>query len=291
MIVGAGPGGLEAARVAAERGHNVTVFEAASDPGGQVRLTARQKRRSELIGIIDWRMAQCAARDVAFQFNTLADADDVKAMSPDVVIVATGGMQEVSVLTAGNDLAVPAWDIISGDVAPGENVLIYDEAGDPAGLTAAQIVAQAGGKVEIITRDRSFAPEIMGMNLAPYLEDLQRRGAVMTIGRKLDAIARADNQLCATLGTDYSDYTDKKVFDQIIVNEGVTPLDDLYFDLKPHSRNLGELDWSAIINGQGVPFALRNADASFDLYRIGDAVSARNTHAAIFDALRVGIMW
>ena len=57
-------------------------------------LTAQSKRRAEMIGIIDWRMAQCAARDVQFQFNTYAEASDVTALSPDTVVIATGGLPE-----------------------------------------------------------------------------------------------------------------------------------------------------------------------------------------------------
>jgi NADPH-dependent 2,4-dienoyl-CoA reductase/sulfur reductase-like enzyme len=98
VIVGAGPAGLEAARVAAERGHRITVFEAQPDAGGQVRLTALNQRRKEMIGIIEWRMAQCAARDVEFRFNTWAEAEDVMAEKPDVVIIATGGLPHTEVL-------------------------------------------------------------------------------------------------------------------------------------------------------------------------------------------------
>ena len=122
VIIGTGPAGLEAARVAAERGHAVTVFEVADQPGGQVRLTSLTKRRSEMIGIIDWRMAQCAARDVDFRFNTWAEAPDVLALNPDVVIVATGGLPTKDILDFGNDLTVTAWDILSGDVKPGRCV-------------------------------------------------------------------------------------------------------------------------------------------------------------------------
>ena len=151
VVVGAGPAGLEAARVAAERGHAVTVLEAAPDPGGQIRLTAQNHRRREMIGIIDWRMAQCAARDVGFRFNTVAETDDVVGLDPDVVIVATGGLPTTEILETGNDLVVSTWDIISGDVKPGSTVLLYDDAGDHAALQAAETLAGAGARVEIMT--------------------------------------------------------------------------------------------------------------------------------------------
>ena len=152
-IVGAGPAGLEAARVASERGHLVTVLEAAPDPGGQIRLTAQNTRKREMISIIDWRMSQCTSKGVEFHFNTWAEANDVMAISPDVVLIATGGLPHTEVLEAGNDLVVSSWDIISGDVKPGQDVLVYDDAGDHAGLLGYEKIAATGSRVEIMTPD------------------------------------------------------------------------------------------------------------------------------------------
>jgi len=288
VIVGAGPAGLEAARVAAERGHDVTVLEAQPDPGGQVRLTAQSERRREMISIIDWRMAQCAARDVAFHFNTWAEADDVTALEPDVVIVATGGLPNVELFESGKDqdLVVTSWDLIAGDVKPGQTVLIYDESGDHPGLMAAEIAAKAGAKVEVMTPDRTFAPDIMGMNLVPYMRALQDKDVTFTVTRRLKAVERAGNILKAVIGTDYSDHLSEQHYDQVVVNYGTLPMDDLYFDLKPLSSNLGAVDYDALINGQAQKVT-RNPEGNFQLFRIGDAVSARNTHAAIYDALRL----
>jgi 2,4-dienoyl-CoA reductase-like NADH-dependent reductase (Old Yellow Enzyme family)/thioredoxin reductase len=286
VVVGAGPAGLEAARVAAERGHEVVVFEAANDPGGQIRLTAQSPRRHEMISIIDWRMSQCEKLGVTFHFNTWADAGTVLAENPDVVIIATGGLPHTEVLSAGNEFVVSAWDIISGDVKPGADVLIFDDAGDHAGLQAAEILAGAGAKVEIMTPDRSFAPEVMAMNLVPYMRSLQKRDVTFTVTFRLAAVEKSGNRLIAYVGSDYGGVAKQRTFDQVVVNHGTKPLDDLYFDLKPDSRNLGELSHDQLIGG--VPQSVvRNPDGRYQLFRIGDAVAARNTHAAIYDGLRL----
>lgn len=288
VIVGAGPAGLEAARVAAERGHHVTVFEAAPEAGGQVRLTAQSPRRREMIGIIDWRMAQCAARDVTFHFNTFAEAEDVTALNPNVVIVATGGMPNLELFEQKGEQAhvVSSWDIISGDVKPAGKVLIYDESGDHPALQAAEIAANAGAAVEIMTPDRTFSPDVMAMNLVPYMRSLQDKDVIFTVTRRLIDVARRGNKLTATIGTDYGDHTYETEVDQVVVNYGTLPLDELYFDLKASSSNLGEVDYEALI--AGTPQSIeRSETGTFKLFRIGDAVSARNTHAAIYDALRL----
>jgi N-methyl-L-proline demethylase len=286
VIVGAGPAGLEAARVSAERGHRVTVLEAASEAGGQIRLTARSKRRAEMIGIIDWRLDQCEAKGVGFQFNTYADGATVKSLNPDVVVMATGGLPHTEVLATGNDLVCSAWDILSGDVKAGSNVLLYDDAGDHTALMAAEVLAASGAKVEIMTPDRSFAPDVMGMNLVPYMRALQKHDVTFTVTFRLQDVVRDGNALKAIIGSDYGGVTKERNFDQIVVNHGTRPLDELYFELKPQSRNLGEVDYEALMAGQPQT-KVRNAAATFELYRIGDAVSARNTHAAIYDALRL----
>jgi N-methyl-L-proline demethylase len=285
VIVGAGPAGMEAARVSAERGHDVTVFEAADKPGGQIRLTAQTKRRSEMMSIIEWRFDQCTAKGVTFHFNTWADAATVAAAKPDVVIIATGGYPHTDVLKSGNDLTVSSWDILSGDAKPSANVLIYDDAGDHAALQAADVIAKTGARVEIMTPDRTFAPEVMAMNLVPYMRSLQKLDTVFTVTYDLETVEREGNMLKCTVGSHYGGVSQTRMVDQVVVNHGTMPLDELYFELKPQSRNLGEIDYEALAEGGDI-MPLRNPASSFSLCRIGDAVSARNTHAAIYDGLR-----
>src|SRR4029077_10265694 len=101
------------------------------------------------------------------------------------------------------ELVVSSWDIISGDVKPGSNVLVFDDAGDHAGLQAAEFLAKAGAKVEIMTPDRSFAPEVMAMNLVPYMRSLQKLDVTFTVTFRLLAVEREGRDLLATIDSDY----------------------------------------------------------------------------------------
>ena len=286
VVVGAGPAGLEAARVAGERGHQVMVLEAAAEAGGQILITAMSRRRQDMKGIVDWRLQQCEELGVQFRYNVYAEAAEVCAENPDVVIIATGGWPDTEVLETGNHLVVSSWDIISGNETPGENVLIFDDAGDHPALQAAEVIANTGAKVEIMTPDRSFSPDVMAMNLVPYMRSLQDKNVTFTVTRRLMDVVQEGNKLKAVIGTDYSDLRSDGYYDQVVVNHGTLPMEDLYYELKPLSSNLGSVDHGALIAGK-VQEVASNENGAFQLFRIGDAVSARNTHAAIYDALRL----
>ena len=287
VIVRAGPAGLEAARVAGERGHAVTLLEAAADPGGQVRLAVRTPRRRELQGIIDWRVEACAAAGVELRCNVWAEASDVLELDPDIVLIATGGLPNTEILQTGNDLVVSSWDILSGDVAPGAEVLLFDDNGAHPGLQAAELIAESGARLEIVTPERFFAPDVGGLNHVAYARTFQRHEVQVTIARRLKGVTRAGNRLLATIGSDFgNDIVTTRLVDQVVVEHGTLPLDELYWELRPQSRNRGEVDHAALLAGQPQDVA-RNREGRCALYRIGDAVTSRNIHAAIYDALRL----
>jgi 2,4-dienoyl-CoA reductase-like NADH-dependent reductase (Old Yellow Enzyme family) len=286
VVVGAGPAGLEAARVSAERGHDVVLVEAADQAGGQVRLAARSPKRRELIGIADWRVERCTALGVDLRFNVWAEPEDVLSEDPDIVVIATGGIPNTDILEEGADLVISSWDILSGDAKPEGSVLLFDDNGGHPGLQAAETIAEAGSKLEIVTPERFFAPEIGGLNHVAYATCFRDHAVTITINARLLSVHRRGNGLAALIGSDYSSRVEERHVDQVVVEHGTLPLDDLYFALKPNSLNGGEVDYRSLIEGRPQTIT-RNSDGRFRLYRIGDAVSSRNVHAAIYDALRL----
>ncbi|WP_075219554.1 NADH:flavin oxidoreductase [Acuticoccus yangtzensis] len=286
VVIGAGPGGLEAARVAAERGHQVVVFEAQDAPGGQVRLTAGLQRRKEILGIVDWRVAECERLGVDFRYNHWAEHDDVVAEGPDVVVVATGGMPDFSFLEEGEDLATSSWDILSGATKPAKEVILYDDNGAHPGLTTAEFLARSGASVQIVTPERTVGPEVGGTSFPPYFKAFSDHGVTTTLNLKLSAIRREGNRLIAVFWDEYGEREVMREADQIVVENGTQPLEDLYFDLKDGSTNRGEVDLGQMIAG-AAQTVTRNPDGRYTLWRVGDAVASRNIHAAVYDSLRL----
>jgi N-methyl-L-proline demethylase len=286
VVVGAGPAGLEAARVLAERGHRVTLLEAASQPGGQIAIAAAAPRRRDLIGIVDWRVQECQRLGVTIRYNTFADADDVLAENPDVVIVATGGIPNTDIV-AGAELVTDTWQILSREVKPGPSVLLFDDHGDHAGMNAAEAIAESGSDLEIITPERVLAPLIGGSNYPGYLKSFAEHSVQTTLNARVVSVCRdADRRLTVTVKDEYADIVSTRTVDQVVVEHGTIPIDDVYFELKDRSRNRGEVDQEALLRLQPQTIT-RDADSTFDLFRVGDAVTSRNIHAAILDANRL----
>ncbi len=286
VVVGAGPGGLETARVAAARGHQVVLLEAADKPGGQLRLAAGLKRRREILTIVDWWIAECRRDGVEMRFNRLAEASDVVGENPDIVVIATGGLPNTSFLDEGEELATTSWDILSGAAKPAKSVLLFDDNGAHPGMTAAEFIADAGSRLEVATPERVLAPEVGGTNYPAYFKAFAKHAVGVTLNLQLERIRRDGNRLVAVLFNEYDASHHERRVDQVVVEHGTLPNDGLYFELKPRSLNLGEVDYDALIAGRPQRL-VRNSGGRFRLYRIGDAVASRNIHAAVYDGLRL----
>ena len=286
VVVGAGVGGLEAARVSAERGHQVTVLEAMPWAGGQLRLAARNPRRRDLMGIVEWRVSELARLGVDVRYDTYADLEIVGSLQPDVVIIATGGLPQNPSIEEGADLMVNAWDVVGGDARPSGDVILYDDDGTHSAMTTAELLARGGAHLEIVTPERTMGVDVGGLNLVPYARAMNETNTRITLNQRVRTIRRHEGRLVVEIGSDHSPVRHGRIVDAVVGDHGVLANDELYHQLVPVSTNLGELDHQAFLDGQP-QLVDSNPDGAFQLFRIGDAVAGRNIHAAIYDALRL----
>jgi dimethylglycine catabolism A len=287
VVIGGGVGGLEAARVAALRGHEVVLFEASPKLGGQVLLAHMGSWRRDLIGIVDWRANELSRLGVDVRTGTYADASVVLAEYPDVVIVATGGMPDLEDLP-GNEHCTSAFDALTMSVPTSRSALVYDGTGRHVAATCAERYAQAGIEVELVTLDRCFGEELDGRG-----DDIgwQRRFNALKVSSRHDLRLQRVERLPSNKRRAWftHELTSEVVCldaDHVVVERGMMPVDDLFHELRSESVNDGKADLDCLLSGKGQPWTTREP-ASYELYRIGDAESSRNIHAAIFDAFRL----
>jgi len=239
----------------------------------------------DLLGIIDWRVEELKRLGAEIRYDTIADAELVLKLAPDIVVIATGGQPQLPALEAGSNLVSTTWDVIGGDVRPTGRVLLYDDDGTHSALTAAEMLAASGVELEVVTPERSFGVEVGAMNAVSYARAMNEANARISLHQRVRVVERDGDDLRVEIGSDHSQVRHERWFDHVIVDHGTSPLQDLYFDLRPGSSNRGAVDYDALIHGHAQT-AIRNPAGSYQLFRIGDAVEGRDIHAAVFDGLR-----
>lgn len=285
VIVGGGPSGLEAARVCGARGHRVVLFEQSERLGGQVRIAARTPRHEALGNIADWLELQVHKLKVDVRMSTHATEAMVLAEEPDVVIIATGGTPSRARVERG-ELACSTWDIITERVQPAANVVIYDDNGEHQAPMCAEFMARRNSRVEFITHDRAMGQDIGLTEAALYRKNLYELGVLLTPDLKLTALYPEGDRVVAVLVNAYTNAEEERVVDQVVIENGTLPNAELYFALKPNASNQGEVDQPALIEGRAQTLR-SNPAGRYQLFRIGDAVTSRNIHGSLYEAIRL----
>ncbi len=260
IVVGGGPAGMEAARVLAERGHRVTLIEAAPRLGGQILIAAQAPGRRDLLGVTEWRQAELDRLGVEVRLNTWAEPADILAEAPDIVIIATGGIPDLDWLD-GSELCHSTWDLLGGEVPPQGEILVYDGTGRQAAASCALKLAQ-GRTVTFATPDAVPAVEMPYQDASSFRKRFYEAGIATLTDHGLVRVERQGNGLRAILRNEMTGAERSLDTAQVVVEHGTLPLDELFTEL-------------------------RNPADGFVLHRIGDAVASRDLHASILDAYRL----
>ncbi len=270
LVVGGGPAGLEAARVAAERGHEVTLCEASSRLGGQFRLAGMQPRRAQIIDLIDWYERQLNHLKVTICFNTPMDAEAVTAANAECVILATGsvpadtgfqkampGQERLPGFEA--DTACSVEDVMQRSARLGKHVLLFDEAGNWRGCGTALRLTEDGHQVTLVTPDPMVARE------------LQRTAADVPLRQRL---AQAGVRFITESGLlEWSD-RGARVVSYLTADEQWVDADSLVFA----GTNMAE---------DSLARELENA--AFEVINIGDSLAPRQAAFAIHEGRKTAL--
>jgi 2,4-dienoyl-CoA reductase (NADPH2) len=177
VVIGAGPAGLETARVAALRGHRVTVFERESQPGGKMVHAQLAPHQAELKHVMDFLVPAVAAHGVEVRLGVEATAEIIAAEKPDAVVVATGATIVAPDLPSDGSVPVLSFDGAPIDVPGTGTIVVMDEDAYFWGAAAAEAMAATGRHVVVVTRFFEAFREVPITARIPTLRELDNAGA------------------------------------------------------------------------------------------------------------------
>ncbi|MGI9951681.1 FAD-dependent oxidoreductase [Moorellaceae bacterium AZ2] len=253
LVVGGGPAGMEAARVAALRGHRVTLWEKEGELGGQLGLAAAAPQKGEIAVFRQHLVAQMAKLNVKVHLNTEATLEGIRRENPEVVVLATGARPaELNIPGAGGENVVSSWDVLRGREGIGKRVTVIG--GGLVGCEVAEYLAQKGHEVTILEMLPQVAAGI-GPLVAPLLLGRLKELGVKTI-MEAEATAIRDGRVIYK-----RDGREEALeADTVVVAVGSQPEDALAREME----------------GSGI-----------DYFVIGDALKPRRITQAIYEAVRI----
>lgn len=259
MVVGAGPAGMKAAVTAARRGHDVSLYDAAPQPGGQALLAQLLPRRAEFGGIVTNLMREVERAQVTVRRGTRVDAALIRAERPDAVILATGAVPHVPDLpTDGVIPVVTSWQVLTGEVKVGGRVVVADWRCDWIGPGVAEALARAGSSV-VLAVNGLHAGEVLPL----YVRD-----DIAAHLHRLQVEVRPYSRLYGTAGdtvflqhTPSGEAVEVAGVDAVVLCLGHRPVDDL----------------SGVVEEMGI-----------ELHMAGDCLAPRTAEEAVFEGLKAG---
>jgi len=266
LVVGGGPAGLEAARVASLRGHRVTLYEKGDTLGGQPLIASQAPGREELDEVRRYYTYQMGLQEVDVHLNTEATSETIEQEAPDAVVIATGSRAILSGLTADDVPVVDVRTILSGeaDIEPGQRVVLQAEDHHMQGLTAADFLVEKGCEVQVLTEAVYAGSQIETGTLETLYQRLLTKGVTLT---PLTTIKLIDGRTVVTENTISKAEARIQGVDMIVASYGNEASDELYREVKSDADSTS------------------NTPA---LYLVGDASAPRRLMDAILDGARVG---
>ncbi len=256
VVVGGGPAGLEAARVASLRGHHVILFEKSDRVGGQLNIAKLAPKRTDYDGVGRWLELQVRKLGVQICLGVEASVERVLAQKPDAVVLATGAVPLLPPIPGLADCpyAVSAWDVLLGKAPAGKRVVVIDDQGGQESTGAAEFLLDEGREVEIITPHYSVGEDLGPTNKPPVYARLYAKGAQMQATWELRSIENGAVRFRNYYAGNEVERTD---VDVLVYSFGGRSVDDLAIALEGK-----------------VP----------ELYNVGDSYAPRSLHHAVVEA-------